>query len=210
VTGQPINDARTTAPAWQAVASLAAFAGVAALVIGVADAFTRQRIAGNEARELLRVLHELVPPGSHDNDLAADRVLLPVDGPGEELRPVHRARRAGAPTAAILASTTTGYAGPIRLLVAIDPGGQVLAARAIEHQETPGIGDFIDPGRSPWMDKFSGRALGEPPVERWRLRSENGDFDAVAGATITSRAVINGVRHVLEYAADHREEIWAP
>jgi electron transport complex protein RnfG len=207
---QPLSDARTPAPAWRAVASLGVFAAVAALVIGLADGLTRPRIADNEVREQLRALHELVPAGLHDNDLARDRVLLPVDGADNELRPVYRARLAGAPSAAILTSVTAGYSGPIRLLVAIDPQARILAVRAVEHQETPGIGDFIERGRSAWIDTFTNRRLGDPEAARWQLRSANGDFDGVAGATVTSRALVTGVRQVLEYADTHRDEIWSP
>jgi electron transport complex protein RnfG len=207
---QRIEHVNSPAPAWRPVASLAGFAAVAALVIGIAHDLTRERIAQNDAQALLRVLNAVVPAGSYDNDLAADRVLLPVDGDDRELRPVYRARRNGAPVAAIVTTETVGYAGPIRLLVAIDPEGYVLAARAVEHGETPGIGDFIDPQRSDWMQAFGGRTLERPPPDRWRLRGEGGEFDGVAGATITARAVITGVRHALEYATSHRQEIWQP
>lgn len=207
---QPLEPVSSAAPAWRPVASLAAFAALAALVIGIAHDLTRERIAHNEAQALLRVLNAVVPAGSYDNDLAADRVLLPVDGDDRDLRPVYRARRNGAPVAAIVTTEAVGYAGPVRLLVAVDPAGQVLAARAVEHEETPGIGDFIDPRRSDWMQAFGGRRLDQPPADRWRLRGEGGEFDGVAGATITARAVVTGVRHALEYATSHAEEIWQP
>jgi electron transport complex protein RnfG len=210
VTGQPLQPVARPAPAWRAVAGLAGFAVVAALVIGVAHDLTRGRIAQNESQALLRVLHTVVPAGSHDNDLAADRVLLPVDGDDRELRPVYRARLDGAPVAAVVTTVAAGYAGPIRLLVAIAPDGTVLAARAVDHGETPGIGDFIDARRSDWMQTFGGRRLDRPAPERWRLRSETGEFDGVAGATITARAVVTGVRHALEYANTHPQEIWQP
>jgi electron transport complex protein RnfG len=210
VNEQPLQPVAAPAPAWRPVASLAAFAAVAALVIGVARDLTRERIAQNETQALLRVLNTVVPAGNYDNDLAADRVLLPVDGDDRDLRPVYRARLNGAPVAAIVTTAAVGYAGPIRLLVAIDPDGQVLAARAVDHAETPGIGDFIDPRRSDWMTTFNGRRVDSPPPDRWRLRSEGGGFDGVAGATITARAVIAGVRHALEYATTHRQEIWQP
>jgi electron transport complex protein RnfG len=137
-------------------------------------------------------------------------VLLPVDGDDRDLRPVYRARRNGAPVAAIVTTEPMGYAGPIRLLVAIGADGQVLAARAVDHAETPGIGDFIDPRRSDWMTTFNGRRPDRPPPDRWRLRSEGGEFDGVAGATITARAVVTGVRHALEFATAHPQEIWQP
>lgn len=207
---QPLEPVATTARAWRPIAGLAGFAALAALVIGLAHDLTRERIAGNEARALLRLLHTVVPAGSYDNDLAADRALLPVDGAGRDLRPVYRARREGLPVAAIVTTAAAGYAGPIILLVAISPDGTVLAVRAVEHHETPGIGDFIDPRRSGWIDTFAGRRGAGQPAARWRLRSEGGDFDGVAGATITARAVVAGVRQALDYATANPREIWQP
>ncbi|NJN52621.1 MAG: FMN-binding protein [Gammaproteobacteria bacterium] len=77
-----------------------------------------------------------------------------------------------------------GYGGDIELLIAVDD--RVLrGARITRHQETPGIGDFIDRARSPWIEQFAGRTL--DAVESWPI-------DGVTGATITTRAVIGGVK----------------
>jgi Na+-translocating ferredoxin:NAD+ oxidoreductase subunit G len=38
-----------------------------------------------------------------------------------------------------------GYAGKIRLLVALGNDGTVLGVRVIAHRETPGLGDYIEP-----------------------------------------------------------------
>jgi electron transport complex protein RnfG len=199
------------APAWRAVASLALFGALAALTIGAADQLTRPRIAANETAALLAQLHELVPADRHDNDLATDTVQLPIDGPAAPTRTVYRARRGGLPVAAILTTEAPdGYSGPIRLLVAIDAAGTVLAVRVASHRETPGIGDFIDVARSRWIDVFRNRSLAVPGPERWQLRSDGGDFDAVAGATVTSRAMVGGVRRALEFHASRGEALWTP
>ena len=80
-------------------------------------------------------------------------------------------------------SAAQGYAGEIHLLAAFGQGGQLLGARVAEHRETPGLGDFIDVDKSPWMHRFATT----PPLE----------VDAVSGATITSEAVKRGVRQML-------------
>lgn len=73
--------------------------------------------------------------------------------------------------------TSRGYGGDMTTLVAIRAGA-ITGVRITEHSETPGIGDFIDSRRSDWPDGLRG------------LRAETlGDIDAVAGATITVRAV---------------------
>ena len=80
-------------------------------------------------------------------------------------------------------SEVRGYAGQIHLLAAFASDGRLLGARAAKHQETPGLGDFIDTDKTPWMHHFSTT----PPPE----------VDAVSGATITSEAVKRGIRQML-------------
>ena len=77
-----------------------------------------------------------------------------------------------------------GYNGLISLWIAIDDSGNIRGVRVYNHQETPGIGDFIDRSVSDWIDRFVGRA--------------DKGHDQVSGATITSRAVINAVYQGLE------------
>ena len=52
------------------------------------------------------------------------------------------------------------------------------------------------------------QVLGAPPVERWTVRKDGGEFDQFAGATITPRAVVVAVRKALEYHAGHRDQLY--
>ena len=88
-------------------------------------------------------------------------------------------------------NTDQGYNGNIRLLIAYDIAGEVLAVRITEHRETPGLGDAID---RDWIETFTGR---DAQNNEWALTPE-GDFDAITGATITSRAVVMAVAEALQ------------
>jgi len=94
--------------------------------------------------------------------------------------------------ARLLRSSVRGYAGEIEFIVALRPsssGADALAGvRVTDHRETPGLGDFIDTARSPWLYRFSSQ-LPE-------------DTDAVTGATITSDALKRGVARLLHSEAD--------
>lgn len=196
------------APAWRAVASLALIAAVAGTIVGLAWEGTRERIAANESLRLLAELGSVLPADRYDNRPQDDMVRLDL-GDGE-LTPVYRARLHGQPSAAVLTVTAPdGYVGPIRLLVAMATDGRVLGVRVLEHTETPGVGDAIDEQRSPWIRDFIGRSLDDPPEAGWRPRQDGGQFDAIAGATISSRAVINGVRRAVQYFGIHQAEIFA-
>jgi electron transport complex protein RnfG len=114
------------------------------------------------------------------------------------------------PVAAVLTSLARdGYSGQIRLLVAITTEGTLLGVRVASHSETPGIGDAIDAHKSPWIRTFAGHSLTDPPENRWRLQKDGGDFDAISGATISSRAVVAATRRAMQYFDLHREQIFA-
>ena len=198
--------ARRAALPWLAVLA-AAVAG--AVVRGLLA--TRQRIAHNESAQVLKILRVLLPAGSFDNEPDEDRILVTAPGllGSDTPVPVYRARQAGRPTAAVLTVIArAGYLGPIRLLVALAPDGRVLAVRAVAHQETPGLGDRIDADKSPWIGRFAGRSLSDPPAAGWAVRRDGGEFDQITGATVTSRAVVAAVRNAAEYFGSHREEIF--
>lgn len=206
----PLEPAHRRSPVG-AVLSLTLLAAVAALLVGVAWLATREPIAANESRRALEQLRAVLPPDLYDNDPLEDAVLLPVDGPDRPLRPAYRARRNGEAVAVVLTTEPReGYGGPIRLLVGLGADGSVLGVRAVAHNETPGIGDFVT-GRGPdggWLDIFRGRQAHDPAPAGWALRRDGGQFDGIAGATITSRTAVAGVRTAVQYFDRHRGEIF--
>lgn len=113
------------------------------------------------------------------------------------------------PSIAILPSVAErGYGGPIELRIAIDSRGVVRSVVATQHRETPGLGDAIDREKSTWSDQFNGRSLRNTPAANWLLTSDDGVFDQITGATVTSRTVVDAVRRTLEYAEIHRARLF--
>ena len=191
------------------VAGLAAIVLTVVLLVSVAWQYARQRITANETGRTLAEISTVLPASLYDNQPHLDSVLL--DTGGGRLLPVYRARWNGAPVAAALTIIAPGgFVGPIRLLVGIGADGRVLGVRVAAHNETPGIGDAIEPGKSAWLHTFYGRSLGDPPALLWNVREDSGEFDAIAGATVSSRAVVGGVRRAVQYFATHHDEIFAP
>jgi electron transport complex protein RnfG len=85
----------------------------------------------------------------------------------------------------------------------------VTGVRVATHAETPGVGSVVADEPSAWREGFTGRGAGQPPPAGWALHSEGGDFDAIAGATVSSRAVVGGVHGAVQYFAAHRARIFA-
>jgi electron transport complex protein RnfG len=173
---------------------------------------TKQRIAANERGALLAHLHEVVPESAYDNVI--DKDTIEVTDPDllgtKEPVTVYRARKQGKPVAAILTPVAPdGYAGNIRLLVAVRFDGQVMGVRVIAHKETPGLGDNIEAKRSDWILQFAGKSLGHPPLDEWQVQKDGGQFDQITSATISSRAVVKAVRKALRYYQQHREKLFS-
>jgi electron transport complex protein RnfG len=207
--GNPERPARRTV---RAAIMLAAAAIAAFGLVAVVHEATRDRIAATaRARELAR-FDQVLGGLPHDNDLLADTVTLrdPELLGTTAAVTAYRARFHGQPVAVLLEFVATdGYSGSIRLLVAVAPDGTVLGVRTVSHHETPGLGDFIDAGKSDWIRRFSGKSLGDPAAAHWRVRKDGGDFDQYTGATITSRAVVGAVGRTLQFFTRHRDELLA-
>jgi len=195
----------------RAAVQLALAGLLAASLLAGTWVLTRGRIADAERQAERDALAIVLPPDRHYNDPVADAVT--VHAPawlGLEAATIRRARLGAAPAALVLdAEAPDGYGGPIRLLVAVGTDGRVIGVRVTAHRETPGLGDDIEAARSDWIDGFAGRALGDPPAARWRVRRDGGDFPQFAGATVTPRAVVVAVRRALDFVAKHGDEAWA-
>src|SRR5678816_2176566 len=93
-------------------------AGLTVLIVLVAG-ITRERIVHNEQAWITQRLDALVPPATHDNDLLDDSIAVTAPDLLGSSQPVmiYRARRGGAPVAAVLRPIAPdGYRGPIELL----------------------------------------------------------------------------------------------
>lgn len=192
-------------------AALAAFAVFAAALVALTLDLTRERIETNEELHLLSRLHEVVPANLIDNNLHEDTLVVEDDPLLGQQAPVtiYRGRRDGEPALVILPVVAAdGYNGPIHLLVGIRIDGIVTGVHVVRHNETPGLGDGIDSRKSDWHKQFHGRALGDPPRQDWRTRRDNGEFDALTGATISPRAVIRATHNALLYFEHNRERLF--
>lgn len=96
----------------------------------------------------------------------------------------------------IPSTSQRGYAGDIELLVAVSAAREVLAVGLIQHRETPGIGDRIEPERSNWLAQLTGAKA--PLAHR-----PHGHIDRLSGATITTQAVLEAVNQALAWSAQH-------
>jgi electron transport complex protein RnfG len=144
------------------------------------------------------------------------------------------ATRAGAPAGFVVEGETRGYKNKIRFFIGLTPDFEIAGVRVVEHEEDPGLGAEVatpafagqylgrpadglatlsvtrDPMPEDWRAALS--ALARTPAARWRDRNaaliERESVKpvyAVTGATISSRALTDGVRDTV----DHFRRRWA-
>ncbi|MDC7704322.1 RnfABCDGE type electron transport complex subunit G [Vogesella indigofera] len=179
---------------------LAGFAAAATLLLGGTWLATHRIVAANELAAQSALLAQTLPAASFDNVLPASRQPLPTAiqqafGSREALA-FYTARRQGRVSGLVFENVAPdGYSGRIRLLIGLLPDGSVHAVRVVKHQETPGLGDYIEIARSEWARQFDGKGAANLPT--WRLRKDGGEFDYVSGATVSARAVTAAVGHTV-------------
>lgn len=197
-------------PALRSAAAIGLCSLIGLGLVSAVDSLTAARIAANERQALLAALNELIPPDTYDNDLLSDSVdAIDVRLGTTKPVPFHRARKAGSVVAVAFPTITPeGYSGEISLLVAVRVDGTLAGVRVLSHKETPGLGDWIELEKSDWILGFNGRSLWNPTEPGWTVKKDGGQFDQFSGATITPRAVIAAVRNALEYARDHKQDLF--
>jgi electron transport complex protein RnfG len=199
--------------AWRAAAALAVAAILAVGLVALVHDRAQPYIEATQRAERLKQLTAILGDVAYDNDPLTDTLMVsdPEYLGSHEPVLVHRVRLGGQPVAVLLnVVAPDGYTGALRLLVAIDTQGRLLGVRVLEHRETPGLGDFVEERRTDWIHGFDGRSLADPPLARWQVRKDGGDFDQYTGATVTSRAVTHAVRDALTHVERHRADLFAP
>ncbi len=155
---------------------------VAAALAGV-NAITKDKIAAVKEQKTLAAMEKVLPgvTGLEQIELTGD--------PGI----VHTVYASGNSYAVEVAPT--GFGGEITLMVGITDG-KVTGISVISHAETPGLGAVAaadtDKGVS-FREQFKGLTAGIT------IGDGQNQVDALSGATISSKAIVDGVNAALEY-----------
>jgi len=191
---------------------LSAFAAGAALLLTVVYQVATPVLQQHQQESLLAQLNSLVPSDRYNNALTTD--VLIVNEPSLDAKKpvtVFRARHNNQPVAALLLVTApNGYSGEIKLLVGVWADSSLAGVRVIAHKETPGLGDYIEDKRSPWVHQFDGKSLKDPAPERWKVKKDGGIFTYNTGATITPRAIVGAVSRTLTWVNQQGDALYAP
>lgn len=167
------------------VLTLVIITTIASFVLATVYNLTAEPIAKSRQAKRTNAIREVLP----DFDSLRTENHLPLNGDdslefnfayqGEELVGI-----------AISTYTNKGYSGEIRAMVGLQPNGTIIDVVALQHAETPGLGDKIEKNKSDWSNQFQGK---NPENFDLKVKKDNGDVDAITAATITSRAYCDAI-----------------
>ncbi len=197
----------------QTAINLVFFAVLGTAVLASTFFMTHDAIQKSEEGEKLKLIMQIVPHELFDNDIIQDKLAIAPDAllGTSDSTTAYRARLKGEPSAVVLeAIAPDGYSGKIWLILAVRANGELAGVRVVSHHETPGLGDYIDIQKSPWIKGFDGKSRAVYKDADWKVKKDGGQFDYMAGATITPRAVVKAVNKALIYFEQNRDKLFAP
>jgi len=88
-------------------------------------------------------------------------------------------------------TATPGYGGNIQVISGISLEGKVTGMKVVSHQETPGLG--ANATKAEFQGQFTDKQIDKEIIVVKSKPSDESEIQALTGATITSKAVTNGV-----------------
>ncbi len=153
---------------------------VTAALLGLVNELTGEKIDTLTREKAEKAMQEVLPAQSYEE--------LPAEADG--IAAVYRADDAGY----VIRVSVNGFGGAIDMMVGVDPSGTVTGISVISHSETASLGANCT--REDFRSQFVG-ASGEVAVTK-----DGGQIEALTGATVTSRAVSDGVNLALRYVKE--------
>lgn len=203
---------RLTKASLRTALNLLFFTVIGTAILAFTFNLTHDLIKQSEDKAKLKLINQIMPATLYDNDLLNDSIRLPASSQlGTDQDTVaYRGRLHGQPSVVVLeAIAPDGYGGKIGMIVAIDYNGVINGVRVVTHKETPGLGDYIDIAKNNWIKLFGGASHARFQEAHWKVKKDGGQFDYMAGATITPRAVIKATHNALHYFEDNRDKLFA-
>lgn len=107
--------------------------------------------------------------------------------------------------AAVTGSSEKGYSGVVRLMVGFEPDGNIKNIAVLEQKETPGLGTKMKGEK--FLRQFRGK---NPSSFDLKVKKDGGEVDALAGATISTRAFSEATQQAYDAYMEYREKTRKP
>ena len=162
----------------QLVLVLFAISAITALLLGLVNMATAPAIAANIQKKTDAAKAAVLAAESY-TDVA-------YTGDDGNVKSIWKADDAGY----VVEVTPSGFGGNLDIMVGVDNDGVCTGVSIVSHAETSGLG--ANATKEDWRAQFIGKS-GTLAVTK-----DGGEINALTGATITSRAVTNGVNSAIQ------------
>jgi electron transport complex protein RnfG len=165
---------------------------VTGLILGVVHDITLEPIRLTQEHLKAKALKGALPSAEEFRTMQRAEDADPI------IKDIQEALLGGKTVGCCVTVTPRGYGGTIELVAGITNDGTLEAIRILNHSETPGLG-----AKSALPDFYGQFREGDKITVVKRKPVSPGEIQAISGATITSRAVADGVNVALEYWRSH-------
>ena len=172
---------------------------VCSALLGTVYAVTKAPIEASELAKVNAAISAVTP--AFDN-IPSEEVRTVDDG-----AQIYTSRMDGQVVGYAIKVSTSGFGGPLTIMVGFTPDGTVYNTSVISHSETPGLGaKLVDENCAPRV-QVKGK---NPATNKISVSKDGGEIDAITASTITSRAFLKGVNAAYEVfknnCMDHEQE----
>ena len=174
---------------------LLAVTTVSALLLGVLYNITREPVERQATLRQAEIISILLPGTSHTYEESIYKQ--------QDMHPnIHGMVIAydanNQPLGYVITSQGPGYAGPVVIMAGFDTDGILTGISVLQHRETPGLGTAI---LNPvFLAQFEGRT---ETMTVARMPSGDNEIAALASATISTVAVVEGVNAAMEFIRNY-------
>lgn len=178
---------------------LCAITLVVALALGAVNAVTAGPIAEQNAQKIKDSLENVMPGAESEQIDVPEGTTVATEtknATSVTILSAYKMTKDGADAGYCVEVGPTGFGGAVDTMVGIDSDGKVTGISVISaSSETPGLGARST--EPEFQAQFAGQVGTEVAVAK-----DGGSIDALTGATITSRAVSEGVVAAAQFAAE--------
>lgn len=161
---------------------------IAGVSLGLVNDITKGPKAQARLERKIKALKNVLP--EFNNNPVEALKLLKVEGIEDSME-VYPGTQAETLTGiAIVGASNKGFSGLVKVMVGFDLEGNIQNIEVLEQNETPGLGTKVK------EDKFLRQFRGKNPESfSLKVKKDQGDVDALTGATITTRAFNEAVQN---------------
>ena len=169
---------------------------VCALLLGFINGVTKDKIEQNSIETRNAAMSVIIPDAEFTEVEVSEEWTAPADKNQPAISGVYAAEAGGETIAYCVEVKPKGFGGELTLIVGVNTDGTIAGAQVTAHGETPGLGAKAQSDKN-WITQFAG----QPADGSLAVSKDGGTINAITGATITSRAVTDGVNTAAAYVA---------